>query len=336
MQGRARKKRRLGEDGKRHDRVGKRELKDMKALAAFYREQRLEENEVVRRVAKDLGRHPETVKQRLQEPTEAAVQPSSNQRDPLVAERMREHSEFLRGQVRHLSAHIVITAPEELVLCRTEQRLRYEVGARPVVLITTGENFSVAPDIENTESWKFLWPHLQAETSPAVAEDYVGWKQSMGELFLLCHDLLLEIVEVADRRMEEMGEGIPGWSGVKRASNWGEHGVMSDFYEEIYRAVVREQGRDSGEEFRCQARANLIALWRGRRLMVVGTPAEVEMCRKVYSGAREEATGWPLVARLMDKASECRRNGRTLVSKLSIIESRGTFSKGRCEICRVW
>lgn len=116
IQKRAHKRKRLGEDEKRHDQVHVQELKDMKALLAFYRAQGLDSQEVIKKVARDLKRDPQTIKRHLGEIERVGGQPPDNSLiirglsvgDPIADIKARKAGRAVNFMLGNLSDNVVI------------------------------------------------------------------------------------------------------------------------------------------------------------------------------------------------------------------------------------
>ena len=199
----------------------------------------------------------------------------------------------------------------------------------------SGGQIQLSPEIEKSKDWKFLQPHLAAEKW--LAEDYAKWLLSLGELFSMCHNLLLHLKSEIDKRINEMMQLTPGWEGVKMVSGWGKRGVCRWFYEDIY-TLVLGQGESDEEEFGQKpvgGHPQLVGLFRLNKELTRGTTHEIDTYQKVHKSIRDKAAHWKRIRDLLEMHKNCKDKAEDILFKLNVIEKRGDFN-GVCDICRPW
>lgn len=270
--------------------------------------------------------------------------------DPLLLERRKEHHDGLRQELGLFAAHIRVPAPERVVWRPGRSEILYPIAELTkadgeliirqtlyVHLLRVEGRIRVSLDTEGTEGWRFLQPHLAAETSPPVIDDYAGWLQALGTFFSACRDLLSGVFDQVNREIDEVVQTIPEWRGVGIVPIWGERGLNDWLYGDIYRqAACQEAGDKEAYEIKDIAgKPGLVGLSRAGRGLAVATALEIDALRKVHQKVSVQTTDWKQTRKLSEAYGECRAKSATLLAKLKVIERRGSFA-GTCDVCRPW
>lgn len=330
-------------DKKRHDRVKKREQKNMALLFAFYQAEGLDTKEATKRVARALKRDPETVLKHLllAEQPEQQAPGKPKELHPGAAEARPEVPQYSQAQLQHfaplalvartLGSRLHVPDPGGLWLLEGSPDIPEDLDGLEAVLNVRGD--PEAPVISPSEvpraDWRYypdLRVHLQAEDP--------RWPNRVSLLKGLV-EAYTRAVHALDREVARTTRRLTGLA-YNPYLDKPYHGLSRHFCQTVLREAMRKQRHlpPAANQYIQRGGGWLVLNFDAGTIAVVqeGQEERLVRARQVHQALIARVRSWVTWRKALWKWGETVQAVTPLKEKLELVSRRGTF-RGRCLTC---